>query len=78
MNSGKWRDQYLHRAVFTLAAGRPPRPGFHIHHMALFNKMCSCPHLLIEIQACLHPTPEPPRCPHTGRFLTQRERAMYA
>lgn len=78
LNGGIHRDEYLHRAVFALAAGRPVLPGHQIHHQPGSSKSCTCPHMYIEIQSCLHPTPEPPRCPHTGRFLNAREVAMYA
>ena len=70
LNGGPRRNQYLHRAVFEEVAGRPVRPGFHIHHMN--GKLCWCPHQLVEIQAVLHPA-ETLRHPFTGRFMKPDE-----
>ncbi len=67
INGGPKRNWYLHRAVFERVAGRPPRDGFHIHHMN--GKMCVCPHELVEIQAELHPA-RMLRDPYTGEFMT--------
>lgn len=71
INSGPHADKYLHRAVFEQIAGRPVREGFHVHHMN--GKLCFCGHQLIELQAELHPAPEPPRHPYTGRFMNTSE-----
>jgi hypothetical protein len=68
LNSRKFGQKFLHRAVFEQVAGRPVRPGFDIHHMA--GKRCFCPHNLIEIQRELHPAPRVLRCPYTGEFLS--------
>ena len=70
VKSGKYRDKYLHRAVFTEVAGRPPKEGFQIHHMN--GKHCSCPEHMVEIQECLHPSNRH-RHPYTGAFISQRE-----
>lgn len=71
VNSGEFRDCYMHRAVFTKIAGRPPKPGHHIHHMN--GKYCACPHQLVELPPELH-VAVVPRCPITGRFLNETER----
>ena len=71
INAGPHRDKFLHRAVFENVAGRPIKPDHQIHHMN--GKQCVCPHQLIELQACLHPPPEPLRCPFTGMFLKPAE-----
>lgn len=68
LNSGSYRNEYLHRVVFEQIAGRPIREGFDIHHMN--GKQCWCPHQLIEIQKELHPAPQPLRCPYTGEYMT--------
>jgi hypothetical protein len=73
LNERKWRNAYLHRAVFEIVAGRPVREGFQIHHMN--GKRCFCPHQLLEIQAELHTPPEPLRCPFTGEFMTAEQYA---
>lgn len=67
INGGKFKDAYLHRAVFETVAGRKIRFGFHIHHMN--GKLCWCPHQLLEIQAELHPA-RVLKDPYTGEFLT--------
>jgi hypothetical protein len=71
INGGAHADKYLHRAVFELIAGRPVREGFHIHHMN--GKLCFCGHQLVELEAALHPAPEPIRHPYSGRFMTASE-----
>ena len=66
INGGPAKDKYLHRAVFEKIAGRPVKPGFHIHHAN--GKLCVCPWELIEIQAELHPA-RVIRDPYTGEFM---------
>lgn len=72
LTSGPLRHRYVHRASFETVAGRAIKEGHTIHHMSA--KTCWCPHNLVELQNCLHPAPEPPRHPYTGRFLTRGER----
>jgi hypothetical protein len=67
LNSRKQGQKFVHRAVFEIVAGRPPRDGFHIHHMNW--KLCWCPGQLLEIQAELHPS-RTLRDPYTGEFMT--------
>lgn len=76
ITSGRLRGRYLHRAVFEDIAGRPVKPGFHIHHMNFTR--CSCPHNLLECPPEFNP-PNEIRCPYTGRYLTVDEyRRQYA
>ena len=71
INAGPKRDQYLHRAVWELTAGKPIPEGFEVHHMN--GKKCWCPHELVALEAALHPPPEPLRCPYTGRYMTREQ-----
>lgn len=76
---GPYRDKYLHRAVFELVAGRPVKPGYHVHHQN-FDKLCCCPWNLIEMPAEFNPRSEPIRNPNTGRFITaeQLDKILYS
>lgn len=65
--SGPHRGKYLHRAVFETVAGRPVKPGFHIHHQG--PRLCWCPHNLIEMPACFNPSRQI-RDVYTGEFLS--------
>lgn len=70
--SGRFRNKYVHRAVFEHVAGRPPKPGFQVHHMN--SCLCFCPHQLLECPPELNPQGNINlRDPYTGHFLSARE-----
>ena len=66
--AGKWRGQYLHRAVWEKIAKRKIPKGFQVHHMN--GKLCWCPHQLVALGPGLH-VHEPIRHPYTGEFMTR-------
>ncbi len=71
ISGGALRNTYLHRRVFEVVAGRPVKEGSHIHHMGA-TKLCTCPHQLLELEACLHPA-SVCRHPFTGRMMSATE-----
>jgi hypothetical protein len=68
---GKYRDWFLHRAVWTEVAGRPIPEGFVIHHQNNVKQDCR-PENLICMPSELNPAPEL-RHPYTGRYLSVSE-----
>ncbi len=79
VNSGEFRNWYVHRAEFKRIAGRDIKPGFVVHHMGPKDCWCGCN--LLECPPEFNPPPVPERCPNTGRFLkkpTAQERIAYA
>jgi|SRR5579883_612212 len=71
ISRGKHAGKYLHRVAWEQIAGRPIKPDCVIHHM--MGKDHFCGPSLIELPKCLHPSPEPPRDPYTGEFLSLAE-----
>jgi hypothetical protein len=63
--------RYLHRLSWEKIAGYEPPPGLQVHHM--WGKDHFCGPSLVALQACLHVSEEPLRCPLTGQFLSLDE-----
>lgn len=73
INGGKYRKQYLHRAVWEIVAGKKLPDGWHVHHQD-FDKTHCCPENLIAMPPELNPAGNCLcRCPYTGIYLTRQE-----
>lgn len=68
INSGKYRNVYLHRAVWERLAKKKVPKGFTVHHMN--GKLCWCPDQLVALGPGLH-VHQPIRDPYTGEFLSR-------